>query len=91
MSLSIIIPVYNESSQITKTLKKVLGVKKKIKELEIVVVNDFSTDNTQSLVKKLSNTYKNLKLIQNKKKGLGSAIQTGIVNSKKKIYMYFYG
>ena len=91
MSLSIIIPVYNESSQITKTLKKVLSVKKKIKELEIVVVNDFSTDNTQSIVKKLSNTYKNLKLIQNKKKGLGSAIQTGIVNSKKKFICIFMG
>ena len=52
MSLSIIIPVYNESKQIQYTIKKLLKFKKNIKNLEIIFINDFSIDNTYELIKK---------------------------------------
>ena len=89
MSLSIIIPVYNESKQIQYTIKKLLKFKKNIKNLEIIFINDFSKDNTYEVIKKNIRRKKFIKLVNNKKKGLGFAIQIGILKSKKKYVCIF--
>ena len=49
MKLSIIIPVYNEIKTIEKIIKKVR--KQSIKNFEIIVVDDYSTDGTRELLK----------------------------------------
>ena len=54
MSLSIIIPVHNESSQILTTLKSLIKIKGKVNKFEIIIINDFSTDNTKNVIKKFS-------------------------------------
>ena len=41
MSLSLIIPVYNEESQIETTIKKLILFQKKFQQLEIIFINDF--------------------------------------------------
>ena len=46
MSLSIIIPAYNETNQIDLTVKKLNALKKKINNHEIIFIDDFSEDNT---------------------------------------------
>ena len=51
MSLSLIIPVYNELNQIKFSLKKLTKFKKIFKKIEIVFVNDFSTDGTEKIIK----------------------------------------
>ena len=89
MSLSLIIPVYNESAQIINTIKEIYKIKKKIKDFEILIVNDFSTDETVKVIKSANKSFKKIRLIQNKKKGLGSAMQTGILASKKKYVCIF--
>ena len=89
MTLSLIIPVFNEENQVTKTIKSIIKLKKKIRNIEIVFINDFSTDNTFNIIKKFSRKFKYLKIYNNKKKGLGSAIETGIVNSRKKYLCIF--
>ena len=89
MSLSLIIPVYNESAQIINTIKEIYKIKKKIKDFEILIVNDFSTDETVKIIKSANKSFKKIRLIQNKKKGLGSAMQTGILASKKKYVCIF--
>ena len=81
MSLSIIIPVFNEEDQIKVTLKKLLKIKKKINNFEIILINDFSTDNTFSTLEKLIENKNQFKLYNNKKKGLGGAIIEGINKS----------
>ena len=83
MSLSLIIPVYNEENQVTNTIKNIIKLKKRINNLEIIFINDFSSDNTLLLIKKLITNKKYIKIYNNKKKGLGSAIEVGILNSKK--------
>ena len=89
MSLSIVIPVRNEENQIVYTIKKISKLKFFIKEIEIIFVDDFSTDKTFNLIKKYRRNEKFFKLVKNKKKGLGQAIQEGIKKSKFKYVCIF--
>jgi len=85
VSLSIIIPCKNEEKTISKTfLKLKKKIKFKIKKFEIILIDDFSKDNTLGILKKISKQSKNIKVIKNKYKGLGSAINLGIKFSKNK-------
>tara|TARA_B100000900_G_scaffold21580_1_gene16848 strand:+ start:1600 stop:2322 length:723 start_codon:yes stop_codon:yes gene_type:complete len=85
MSLSIVIPVHNEVRQLKITIKKLLTLKKKI-NFEIIFIDDFSFDGSYELIKKFQKKSNLIKVFKNPKKGLGSAIQTGIKKSKK-IYL----
>lgn len=80
--LSIIIPAFNEE----KTIKEVLEVVSNLKlingiEKELIVVNDFSSDNTASLIESFQqeNPSVNLKLFNRKvNRGKGAALHYGI-------------
>lgn len=76
MKISIIVPVYNEERTISKILAKVKKAKlPKSCTKEIVVVDDGSTDETSSLLKKI----KNIKVIRhNFNQGKGAAIKTAL-------------
>ena len=89
MSLSIVIPVYNEDKQLHNTVKKINKISKKIKDYEIVFIDDFSTDNTKQIIKKSIRSNKKIKYYKNIKKGLGSAIGLGINKSTKKFVCIF--
>ena len=54
MSLSIIIPVYNEEETIPQVIEQVLAVSLDGMEKEIVVVNDGSSDQTAEVLQNLS-------------------------------------
>jgi len=75
MKLSIIIPVYNEEKNIKKTLNSI--VNQKIKADEIIVVDNNCTDKTIDIVKK----YKKIKVIKEKKQGIGAARTAGFNNA----------
>tara|TARA_B100000767_G_C19709799_1_gene512245 strand:- start:140 stop:859 length:720 start_codon:yes stop_codon:yes gene_type:complete len=82
MSLSILIPVYNEIDQLDYTLKKLSKLRKKINNFEIIFIDDFSTDGTRNYIEQYSKKNKYIKVFKNKKKGLGSALEEGIKKSK---------
>ena len=81
MTLSIIIPVYNESKNVEKTVNNLKKIKKDIKKFNFIFIDDFSDDNTFDILNKLSKKYSFVKIFKNKKKGLGSAIEEGIKKS----------
>ena len=56
MKITILIPVFNEKNYILKVLKKV-NLQKKNYNLEIIVVDDYSTDGTIELLKNNSHLY----------------------------------
>jgi len=72
--LSIIIPVYNEEKTVIKLLKKVLSQKLPVKQIEYIVVDDGSTDNSKEKIKSVKS--KKIKLIVHKKnQGKGTNLQ----------------
>ena len=89
MSLSLIIPVYNEINQIQYTLKKITKLKKIFKNFEVILINDFSTDGSERIIERFSKKNKFIKLYNNKKKGLGPAIELGITKSTKEFVCIF--
>ncbi len=77
MKLSIVIPVYNEQDTLKEILKKVEDVKLKDIQKEIILVDDYSTDNTKSILKKIKEDH--IKIYYHEKnKGKGAAVKTGI-------------
>ena len=50
MKLSVIIPAYNEASTIRGVLKRIFSLRLNL-DFEVIVVDDGSTDQTQSVVK----------------------------------------
>lgn len=81
MSLSIIVPVYNEEQNAIKTINNLIKLKRYIRKFEIIFIDDFSNDNTFKKIKKISRKNYFIKVFKNKKKGLGSAIEIGIKKS----------
>ena len=89
MSLSILIPVKSEEDIIEDTLKYFLNSWIKEIEYEIIIIDDFSNDKTVEKAKNFNSQNLNIKIIGNKKSGLGSAISLGIENSTKQFVTIF--
>ncbi len=73
-------PAYNEQATLRQIVAKVQEVEliNDIKK-EIIIVNDFSTDNTLEIAKQLENEYDNVVVYSHEKnKGKGAALHTGI-------------
>ena len=83
-SLSIFLPAYNESENISKSVNALI---KSIPEniiYELIVVDDGSTDSTPQIVRNLIRNNDKIRLIRHRKNmGYGSAIATGLRASKK--------
>ena len=62
MSLSLIIPVYNEIKQLQVSIKKLPSLKRYFKNFEIIFVDDFSNDGTYNFLLKTSKKYKFVKI-----------------------------
>ena len=80
--LSIVIPAYNEAATIHSILDKIISVNL-IENLtkEIIIVNDFSKDDTVGIVEKYIkiNSSHNIRIFsQEKNKGKGAALRKGI-------------
>jgi glycosyltransferase involved in cell wall biosynthesis len=73
----LIIPAFNESESIVGLIKKVDAFRAKWsnqeRELDYIVINDGSVDNSEKIL--LANGIKHIELIQNL--GIGGAVQTG--------------
>jgi glycosyltransferase involved in cell wall biosynthesis len=82
MKISLIIPAYNEEKYIKNCL---LSVEKYGKEIfEVIVVNNRSTDNTALIVR----DFKNVRLINEEKKGLPFARNTGLSHASGDIVAF---
>jgi dolichyl-phosphate beta-glucosyltransferase len=80
MYLSIIIPAYNEEKRLPQTLSKVIDfISQQTYSVEILIINDGSTDNTASLVEDLAKNESQIKLIDNREnRGKAFSVNQGI-------------
>jgi glycosyltransferase involved in cell wall biosynthesis len=76
MKISIIIPCYNEEKTIEKIIQKVINNKEF--EKEIIVIDDYSTDNSKKILQNQLSTSINHLIINEKNYGKGYSIRKGI-------------
>jgi glycosyltransferase involved in cell wall biosynthesis len=80
MLLSIVIPVFNEEKTILAILNKISQLPKDL-AIELIIVDDGSSDSTRDIIKKLN--YPNLKLIlKENNSGKGDSLAQGFKISK---------
>lgn len=90
MDLSIIIPVYNNSSYIEASLSRLKSWLTSSKyQIEVIIVNDGSTDNTLKIINKDKDNIPNLNIVSyEQNKGKGYAIKQGLINSKGNFILF---
>ena len=86
----IIMPTYNEADNIQQLLKEVFQVTPSIPNwnIDVLVVDSNSPDNTADEVKKIQKQYKNLYLLETPKEGLGKAYIRGFEYALKEMKAY---
>lgn len=80
--LSVIVPVYNSAENLETCLLSL--VNQTIKDIEIIVIDDASTDNSKEIIERFANKYKNVKAYYNNKnlgagrtRNIGLSLATG--------------
>lgn len=84
-SLSVFFPAFNEEKNIALTVEKAVHVliNLKIKNWEILVINDGSSDKTGQIVESVAKKDHHIRLItHNLNKGYGEALKSGFYNAK---------
>lgn len=84
--ISIIIPVYNAGKYINRCIKSI--VNQSYQELEIIVVNDGSTDNSFSICETLAMQDNRIKVISQENGGVSKARNTGLSFAKGEYVMF---
>jgi len=86
--ITVVISAYNEERKIRNCLKALLN--QTYKPLEIIVVNNGSTDNTERIVNELINKNSSIKMFKRKNKALGPAPakNLGAKEAKGKILVF---
>ena len=86
--ITIIVPVFNIAEYINKCLTSLIH--QTYKNIEIICVNDGSSDNSLDILKEFSKRDSRIRVISQKNKGLSAARNTGILNSNGE-YIIFVG
>lgn len=73
--LSVVIPVYNEKETIEKILDKINAVPL---DKEIIIVDNFSTDGTREVLKKIEDSFKIKVIYHTQNLGKGTSVRDGI-------------
>ena len=78
VKLSIVVPCYNEEPTIKKCINKVLKIADDRLSLEIIIVDDCSTDHSLLVAHELEKKHPEISLLQHEKnRGKGAALRTG--------------
>lgn len=83
MPVSVIIPAFNAAPFIEAALRSLLLERDSI-QLDIIVIDDGSTDQTREIVEGVSRDFPEIRLLQNPRKGIAAARNTGLENLPEK-------
>lgn len=83
--ISLIIPVYNTQEYIQETLNSIINQSMDLKDIQIIIINDGSTDNSDFILHKYQKMYPhNIKYIYKKNEGVSIARNIGLKYVKGK-------
>lgn len=90
MKYSIVIPAYNESARIASSLERILDYAATQNwDVEVIVVDDGSTDNTAEIVRQRSRQNPNLHLLPNPgNRGKGYSVRNGMLHAQGDILLF---
>ncbi|MBM3284212.1 glycosyltransferase [Candidatus Gottesmanbacteria bacterium] len=83
MKISVVFPAFNEEKYIRKTLESIQQLETKDWQIEVIVVNNGSTDKTVEIAKSFG-----VKVIHTSRKGIGFARQQGLLVAKGEIVVF---
>jgi len=76
VKVSVIVPAYNEENHIKVCLDSIIS--NDLKEIEIIVINDGSTDGTAKILEEYESKYDIITVVSKENEGQGSARNIGI-------------
>ena len=80
--ITVIIPAYNSASLIKEAIDSIL--RQSYRDIELIIINDGSTDNTESIIQSFKDDRIKLYSIE-KNRGLGCGIKLAIENTSGEI------
>lgn len=86
VDVSVILPVYNVESYLKKAIKSVIN--QTHRNIEIIIVNDGSTDNSGEICETFASQDSRIKIIHQPNKGVGPARNIGL-SMATGLYVYF--
>jgi glycosyltransferase involved in cell wall biosynthesis len=89
-NISVVLPAYNEGQAIASTISDILAVLYRwIKDFEIIIVNDGSTDATASIVMSIAKSEPRVRLVSHTiNQGYGAALESGFAAASKELTFY---
>lgn len=78
--ISILIPIYNSEKYIEQCVNSIIS--QTYKNIEIICINDGSTDNTKEILENLQKKDKRIKIINKKNTGYGNSLNIAIQSAK---------
>ena len=78
MKLSIIVPMYNVEKYIQRCLSSIINNKGFLENCELIVVNDGTKDNSESIARKIIEGLPNTQIIVQENQGLSAARNIGL-------------
>lgn len=84
--ISVIVPIFNQERFVKKCLYSILN--QSYRDVEVIVVNDGSTDKTLTILKKIANHDNRVTIIDKKNEGVSRARRDGL-NASKGDYICF--
>ncbi len=78
--ISVLIPIYNSEKYIEECIKSVIN--QTYRNIEIICINDGSTDSTKNILENLQKIDNRIKIINKKNTGYGNSLNLGIKNAK---------
>ena len=80
---SVIIPAWNEEGRMSASLKQVAAfVQEQPQPIEVIIVDDGSTDATAAIVEEFAGRHPFIRLIRNRHGGKGAAVKTGVAQAE---------
>lgn len=88
IQVSVIVPTHNRASLLNKTLNSLLNQTFSPQHFEVIIVDNGSTDNTESICKEFQKKFTNYVYIYDKKPGLHVGRHAGLKAAKGTILVF---